>query len=409
MPELPKKLQQKIEERKNENALRSLPKSADLIDFTSNDYLGFSKNEHIFKATAQLLQKQAVFKNGATGSRLLSGNHFLYRELEKKLAVCHKAEAALVFNSGYDANQGFFSSVPQRGDIVFYDELIHASIRDGIKMGDAKSYKFKHNDLHDLRSRLERTLSTEGQGLNNINERSRIEVYIVTESVFSMNGDSPNLIAFAEYCSINRYHLIIDEAHALGIFGVNGLGLVQELGLEQKVFARIFTFGKAIGCHGAAILGSTDLKNYLVNFARSFIYTTGLPPHSIATVLSAYEFLNSSLGREERQKLKKNIDYFKLECETLTLKPFFILSDSAVHCCIIEGNSKARSIAKKIQKTGFDCRPILSPTVEKGKERLRFCLHSYNTKEEISRILRTVKENITKLQLPSEKDLGEGK
>ncbi len=397
MPELPKKLQQKIERRKNENALRSLPKSADLIDFTSNDYLGFSKNKHIFEATAQLLEKQAIFQNGATGSRLLSGNHFLYRELEKKLAVCHKAETALVFNSGYDANQGFFSSVPQRGDIVFYDELIHASIRDGIKMGDAKSYKFKHNDLHDLRSRLERTLSTERQGLSDINERSQIEVYIVTESVFSMNGDSPDLKAFTEYCSVNQYHLIIDEAHALGVFGVDGLGLVQELGLEQKVFARIFTFGKAMGCHGAAILGATDLKNYLVNFARSFIYTTGLPPHSIATVLSAYEFLNSSLGREAQQKLKKNIDYFKLECETLNLKPFFILSDSAVHCCVIEGNSKARFIAEKIQKTGFDCRPILSPTVEKGKESLRFCLHSYNTKEEISGILRTVKENITKL------------
>ncbi len=439
MPKIPKKLQQKIDARKADNAFRSLPNSIDLVDFSSNDYLGFSKNGIIFKKATEILVQQEIIQNGATGSRLLSGNHRLYLELEEKLAVYHgSSEAALVFNSGYDANIGFFSSVPQRGDVVFYDELIHASIRDGIKLGNANSYKFGHNDLKDLRARIDRVCKKRSKvddehGRNEVDERSRIEVdehgrnevtehsrseviehgrseiYIVTESVFSMDGDSPDLKALTAFCSDEGYRLIIDEAHALGVFGKNGSGLVQELGLQQKVFARIFTFGKAMGCHGAAILGATDLKNYLVNFARSFIYTTGLPPHSIATVLSAYEFLNSSLGREARQKLKKNIDYFKVECETLNLKPFFILSDSAVHCCIIEGNSKAISIAKKIRKTGFDCRPILSPTVEKGKERLRFCLHSYNTKEEISGILRTVKENITKLQLPSQRDLAEGK
>lgn len=382
MTEFPKKLMQKLAERKESNALRSLPITHKLIDFSSNDYLGFAKNENIYANTFQLLLNKGISENGATGSRLLSGNHPLYNELELELAQFCKSESALVFNSGYDANIGFFSIVPQRGDVVFFDEYIHASIRDGIKMGNAKSYKFKHNDLEDLRSKCQA-------------ERSRspkeAEFYIVSESVFSMDGDSPDLKALAKFCKNESIHLIIDEAHAIGIFGKNGGGLIQELGLEKQLFARIITFGKALGCHGAAVLGSAQLKNYLVNFSRSFIYTTGLPPHAIATIISASKFLNSEEAIAQNRLLKENISFFKKKLQTLKIETYFISSTSAIHSCIIPENNAVKSIANKLFDEGFDVKAILSPTVSEGEERLRFCLHSYNTTEEIGWMLQLLK------------------
>ncbi|MFD2563305.1 MULTISPECIES: aminotransferase class I/II-fold pyridoxal phosphate-dependent enzyme [Aquimarina] len=374
----PKKLQKKLENRKENNALRKLPEQNDLIDFATNDYIGFSGSKVIFDNAHKTLEEKGMYQNGATGSRLLSGNHELYSNTEEILANFHNVESALIFNSGYDANVGFFSSVPQRGDIIFYDELIHASIRDGITISKAKSYKFAHNDIEDLKKRLLQALP------DNESHSELIEVYIVTESVFSMDGDIPDLKAFAKLCKENNYHFIVDEAHATGVFGNQGVGLIQELELEDDVFARIHTFGKALGCHGALILGSNQLKSYLVNFARSFIYTTGLPPHSLATIEVAYKELETTL---EIEKLHKNIRFFNQKIASTHLKPLFIQSDSAIHCCIISRNEKVKKIALQIQEKGFDVKPILSPTVPEGKERLRFCLHSYNTKEEIAEVL----------------------
>jgi len=304
MPNFPKKLHQKLQERKKNHAIRSLPVSDNLVDFSSNDYLGFAENETIYANTFQLSLTKNISQNGASGSRLLSGNHPLYKELEEYLAKFHKTKSALVFNSGYDANIGFFSAVPQRTDIIFFDEYIHASIRDGIKMSNAKSYKFKHNDLEDLILGIERSR-------NAIQANENVEFYIVTESVFSMDGDSPDLKKLAEFSTKEGLHLIVDEAHAIGVFGQNGAGLVQELGIEKQLFARIITFGKALGCHGAAILGSEELKTFLINFARSFIYTTGLPPHSVATILSSYTYLSEPDGKEYGKLLQKKISIFK--------------------------------------------------------------------------------------------------
>jgi 8-amino-7-oxononanoate synthase len=371
---LPEKLHKKIKKRKDSNALRILYKQKNLIDFSSNDYLGFASAKTIFDKTHRLMIEKRMQKNGATGSRLLSGNHTLYVEAERILADVHHAEEALIFNSGYDANVGFFSSIPQRGDVIFYDELIHASIRDGMQMSNAKSYKFKHNDIEDLKFLIER----------HRNVKSDQEIYIVTESVFSMDGDSPDLKSLIAFCQKYDYHLIVDEAHAIGLFGDNGVGLLQKLRLENQVFARINTFGKALGCHGAVILGSNDLKTYLVNFCRSFIYTTSLPPHSIATIQMAYEELQYT---SEIEKLIENITFFIGELKSKHLISKFIQSNSAIHCCIISGNNNVKRVASKIQEKGFDVKPILSPTVPQGKERLRFCLHSYNSKEEISEVL----------------------
>ena len=372
---IPNALQQKLQLRTESNALRKLPIPTNGIDFSSNDYLGFAKSEEIFDATHQYLVDKNIKVNGATGSRLISGNHNLYTITEKYIAEFHQSETALIFNSGYDANLGFFSAVPQRNDIILYDELCHASIRDGIQMSHAKSYKFQHNDYEDLESLLKRFVTLSGV---------EVSVYIVTESVFSMDGDTPNMETLVSVSEKFKALLVVDEAHALGVFGEKGEGLMQSQNLQDKIFARIMTFGKGLGCHGAAILGSAGLKEYLVNFARSFIYTTGLSPHSVATVLIAYQNLNQSC---ELKKLKENISFFNQQKQLLGIKSLFVYSKSAIHSAIIPGNEKVKQIASQLQEKGFEVKAILSPTVPEGQERLRFCLHSYNTEKEMEEVL----------------------
>jgi len=378
----PKSLSSKLDQRKQNNALRKLPIPNNLIDFASNDYIGFSKNKAIFEETHQYLVATNGTQNGATGSRLLSGNHKVYLEAETYIAKFHQAESALIFNSGYDANVGFFSSVPQKGDLILYDELCHASIRDGIQLSKAKSYKFKHNDFEDLEKKI---VNFNGNSNDNFNENASV-IYIVTETVFSMDGDCPNMEELIAVSNKYNCYLVVDEAHSLGVFGENGEGLVQMLGLQEQVFARIMTFGKGLGCHGAAIVGSQELKEYLVNFARSFIYTTGLSPHSVATILVAYKHLETE--KQSIEKLRENIIHFNQEKNVLGLKPMFVRSKSAIQSAIIPGNQKVKSIANCLQEKGFDVKAILSPTVPEGQERLRFCLHSYNSAAEISEVLR---------------------
>ena len=380
MKRVPKSLISKLEQREQNNSLRKLALPNHLIDFASNDYLGFSKSEAIFNETHSYLIDNSILQNGATGSRLLSGNHKVYEDAENYIAKFHQVESALIFNSGYDANVGFFGAVPQRNDIILFDELSHASIRDGIQLSNAKSYKFQHNDFEDL-ERLIQNLKPKTQDLT--------AVFVVTESVFSMDGDTPNLEELVGICNKYNCFLIVDEAHALGVFGdpevSGGEGLVQMLGLQDAVFARIVTFGKGLGCHGAAILGSQKLVDYLINFARSFIYTTGLSPHSVATILVGYQHLETE--KEALKQLRENVIHFNQEINILGLKQLFVRSKSAIQSAIIPGNQKVKSIAHQLQEKGFDVKAILSPTVPEGQERLRFCLHSYNSKEEISEVL----------------------
>jgi 8-amino-7-oxononanoate synthase len=367
----PKNLSDKLETRRLNKSLRILPQPNGLIDFASNDYIGFSKSETIFNATHQFLLDHNIKSNGATGSRLLSGNHSLYTETENYIALFHQSESALLFNSGYDANVGFFSAVPQKGDLILYDELCHASIRDGIQLSNARAYKFRHNDFEDLELLIQRNPDT--------------LIYIVTESVFSMDGDCPNIEELITVSEKYNCYLVVDEAHALGIFGEKGEGLIQYLQLQNKIFARIMTFGKGLGCHGAAVLGSDELKSYLVNFARSFIYTTGLSPHSVATILVGYQYLEKD--KSALESLSENIIFFNQVKKMLYLSPLFIRSKSAIQSVIIPGNGKVKSIARSLQQNGLDVKAILSPTVPEGQERLRFCLHSYNTKEDITKVL----------------------
>ncbi|MBF4506110.1 pyridoxal phosphate-dependent aminotransferase family protein [Flavobacterium sp. JLP] len=375
---LPENLIQRLENRKQNNSLRQLPSFNNLVDFSSNDYIGFSKSESIFKLTHHYLVENEIIQNGATGSRLISGNHSLYQIAENFISHFHEAESALIFNSGYDANVGFFSAVPQRNDVILYDELSHASIRDGITMSNAKSYKFNHNDFEDLERLILKFPDT--------------NIYIITETVFSMDGDSPNLEELAQLSEKYNCYLVVDEAHTLGVFDEKGEGLSQYLHLHNRIFARIMTFGKALGCHGAAILGSSELKEYLINFSRSFIYTTGLSPHSVATILIAYQQLE--IEAQTIDKLRQNIILFNQQKNLLGLKPMFVRSKSAIQSAIVPGNENVKRLAQQLQDRGFDVKPILSPTVPEGQERLRFCIHSYNSEEEINQVLELLRNSI---------------
>ena len=373
---LPENLIKKLEERKQNNSLRQLPSFNNFVDFSSNDYIGFSKSETIFKSAHHYLIENDIIQNGATGSRLISGNHFLYQIAENFISEFHEAESSLIFNSGYDANVGFFSALPQRNDVILYDELCHASIRDGIVMSNAKSYKFGHNDFEDLEHLIQKF--------------SQTNIYIITETVFSMDGDSPNLEELVQLSEKYNCFLVVDEAHTLGVFGEKGEGLTQHLKLQDRIFARIMTFGKGLGCHGAVILGSTELKEYLVNFARSFIYTTGLSPHSVATILISYQHLE--IEKENIEQLRQNIVFFNQQKNLLGLKPMFVRSKSAIQSAIVPGNEKVKQLAQQLQDKGFDVKAILSPTVPEGQERLRFCIHSYNSEEEINQVLEFLRD-----------------
>jgi 8-amino-7-oxononanoate synthase len=284
--------------------------------------------------------------------------------------VFHQSAAALIFNSGYDANLGVLSCVPQKGDTIIYDSLCHASIRDGIRLSMVQPYSYIHNSVEDLEEKLQAA-----QG----------NIFVVTETVFSMDGDICPLKQLVDACKKYNAHLIIDEAHATGIIGDCGEGLVQKLQLQDEIFCRIHTFGKACGCHGAVILGSEQLKSYLVNFARSFVYSTSLPEHSVAMIQASYKTFPPM--RQEREYLKELISIFQSSNIAYGKLP----SQTPVQIVMVPGNNEVKELSEHLQQHNLDVRPILSPTVPKGKERLRVVLHAFNTKAELELLIAQLK------------------
>lgn len=372
-------LSNSLYKRQEQNALRKLVIHAGLIDFCSNDYLGFASSKELLDSSEfEISHLTTQYSNllGSTGSRLLAGNSVYAEELEKKIAGFHIAEAGLIYNSGYDANLGLFSALGQKGDTIIYDELIHASVHDGIKLSQASAFLFRHNNSTHLEERL---------------KIAKGVIYIVVESIYSMDGDEAILKEIALLCKKYNANLIVDEAHATGVTTNNGRGLVQQLNLEQEVFARIHTFGKALGCHGAIILGSDLLRNFLINFSRSFIYTTALPVKSLVAVNQSYQLLQKS--DHVIKRLQENINYFKDQLSE-NVKAQLIESNSAIQCIVVKGNDKVKNLAATLQQAGFDVRPILSPTVPKGKERLRICIHAFNTPSQIQRLCELINENV---------------
>lgn len=365
----PSNIQKLLNQRIENNSLRSLKNIFPTIDFCSNDYLGFTKIN-----TSELTVNS--LKSGSTGSRLISGNSIEIELVEKKIAKFHNAQAALIFNSGYDANLGLLSSVPQKNDLILIDELCHASIYDGIRLSNAKHFKFKHNDAIYLNELIQRHLDN----FENI--------FIVVESVYSMDGDTAPLLEFVHLKNkLKNVFLIVDEAHALGVFGKKGKGLCNKLKIENDCFARIYTYGKAMGAHGATIVGNNDLRNFLINFCRPFIYTTALPSTSINTIKNAYQLLNTT---NQIKKLNENINYFIKQSKKIK---GFIKSNSAIQSLVLGNNLKVDDLENKLAENNIYAKAIKSPTVKVGTERVRFCLHAFNTKNEIDLLIKILLES----------------
>lgn len=365
-------IQSKVEHRKSENNFRSLRIVEGLSDFYSNDYLGFASDKELQRRIEQEIKSHREHKLGSTGARLLSGNSLYAEDLEKFLAAFHQEDAALLFNSGFDANSGLLASLPYRGDTIIYDELVHASMHDGMRAGKAHSVSFAHNNLKELEALLQKAT-----GLK----------YVVVESVYSMDGDFAPLTEIAALCAQYDAGLIVDEAHATGIFGPNGAGRVVELNLQHRCIARIHTFGKAIGANGAVIVGSAALKDFLINYSRPFIFSTALPFHSLAAIQCAYRYLPEVEDR--RQHIFRLAEVFS---KNINLPQSFELIGnlSPIQSILIKGNEHVKELAQKIHLKGFDVRPILYPTVAKGKERIRLCLHSFNTEEEVINLAQAI-------------------
>lgn len=341
----------KINERQQSGLLRELTiYSEKNVDFSSNDYLGIAKKNH----------------TGSTGSRLISGNNKSILELENYFSSLVNSESALFFGSGYQANVGLIPALADRNTTIFYDELIHASLRDGIRLSDGKSFSYKHNDLVHLESRLSKV-----QG----------KKMIVAESVYSMDGDSPDLDQLMELLITYDAELIIDEAHSFGIAGENGLGMVAGKQFSSKVLATIYPLGKAVGSSGCFIAGSNILKQYLINFCRSFIYSTA---PSLTLVNEVSSQLNEVFISKNRiqliEKKKYFLNHFKSE-NVLTGENSAIVSVQYADAEVL------KNIEFLLFNKGIVVKAILYPTVAKGTERLRICFHSFNSIEEIDLLL----------------------
>ena len=301
---------------------------------------------------------------GSTGSRLISGNSKVVEGVEEKMASHFQSEAALIFNSGYDANVGLFSSLPQKGDTILYDELVHASVRDGIRLSFANSFSFRHNDTADLEKKLQKATGT---------------IFVAVESLYSMDGDIASLVEMDRLCSEYGALLIVDEAHSGGVFGKEGRGLCVESGISESVFIRLFTFGKAYGAHGAVVCCSDLVRQFLVNFARSFIYTTALPEALYTHLLNQVEASKPELLR---QQLQANISHF-----TKSIQSTLSASNSPIQVLEFSDLETCKQKAYQLQQNGFAIKAILPPTVPAGSQRLRICIHAFNNREEIDRLI----------------------
>lgn len=356
----PQHLKKDLEKRVLDNNYRRLISYPQTIDFFSNDYLGLTKNENLIS-----IIKNVPEKLGSTGSRLLSGNTDVMEKVEADLAKYYSSESALFFSSGFNANLALFSTIAQKNDTIIYDQYIHASIREGIRLSPSRSFSFKHNDYEDLEKKIQQATGS---------------VFLSIEGIYSMQGDSPNIASIMQLVEKYNVYLIIDEAHSVGILGNEAKGWSEEIPSE-KIFAKVITFGKALGFHGALITGSSILKDYLVNFSKAFIYTTAPSERDFSIIQILHEFIKNN-HISLRKPLYEWSEYFNQQTQiSKDFSPIKIISNK--DCISLQSNFLKNNIAIKL---------ITHPTVEKGNEIIRVCLHNYNTKEELDLLLKLLHE-----------------
>jgi len=352
----------RLNKRKEQQFLRQLVLRGDQIDFCSNDYLGIIRNR-------LLRNRPTGLHTGSSGTRMLSGNYRVIVETEDRIAGFHNAEAAVIFSSGYDANIGVLACVPQKGDTILFDELCHPSVKDGAKLSPAQASTFAHNDINDLKQKI---------------KDSGGNVFVFSEAVFDSDGSIAPLEELSELCTEHHAHLIINESHSIGIFGEKGEGLISELALEDAVFARIHGFGNASGCHGAVVMGSEQLKEYLLNFCNQLMHSTTLSEQTVSTIWESYKILPQLW--QEREHLKTIIGTF----QDADLAFGRIDSQTPIQHLLVPGVTEVKQLAEQILEAGYDVRPIFYPAVPAGEERLRIVLHSFNTRGEVSWLIQAI-------------------
>lgn len=349
----------------------SLPTGIDLI---SNDYLGLSRDPRLRESVLKALETGAAM--ASAGSRLLSGNTRIWEELEAEFAAFADAEDALFFSSGYAANVGLLASLLRPEDTVFSDSSNHASLIDGIRLSGARKFIFPHLDLNYLEDHLR--IQSNGLG----------EKYIVVESLFSMEGDRAPLQELAELAERYGAALILDEAHAVGVFGPEGRGLLAEAGLSDAALAVVFTCGKALASCGAFITCSQILKQFLVNHARTFIFSTALPPYIAHQIRAA---LNLARGAEEQREHLQNLAQ-TLRARLSDMGLDTGLSDSQIVPVILGANEAAIRAAETLKRAGFAIRAIRPPSVPVGTARLRISMNATLSSGTIERIAQALGE-----------------
>ncbi|MDD5006279.1 MAG: 8-amino-7-oxononanoate synthase [Candidatus Omnitrophica bacterium] len=372
-----------LEEKRLRRQLKTLESQQDswfvvdgkrVLNLCSNNYLGLANDKRIKKASISAIKKYGC---GSGASRLVCGNMILHKELEEKIAKFKKTESALVFNSGYTANLGIISALVGRGDVVFCDKLNHASIIDAIILSRTELRRYPHKDSFTLEELIKKS--------ENFNKK-----LIVTDSVFSMDGD---IAALKDLINLSKKYnclLMIDEAHATGVLGKNGRGALEYLGLENEKenIIQMGTLSKAFGGFGAYVCGSKDLIEYLINKSRAFIYTTALPPAVIAANIKALEIVQSS--KNLRIKLKKNISFFK---NGLKFLGFSVTDDETPIIPLIIGDAKlTMEFSKKLFKERIFVQGIRPPTVPQGLARLRITLMATHTKKDLEFALAKIKK-----------------
>ena len=347
----------------------------EMLNFSSNDYLDLSRHRHVMDCAREALDQYGI---GATASRLVSGTLPIHEELEARLAKEKGYEAALVFGSGYMANAGTIPVLAGRNDLIFADKLVHASMIDACKLSGAKLVRFAHNDVQALGRRLEQFPAPNNRRL------------IITESVFSMDGDIAPLAEIAALAKKHDAMLMVDEAHASGTFGPNGAGLVRELGLENSVTVSMGTMSKAMAGYGGFVACSKNLRNLLVSSARAFIYTTAPPPASIGAALGIMDVLESSprLGAI----LQANAAYFRSLLHAANLDT--LQSQSQIIPIVMGENDKAVSISRKLRDQGIIASAIRPPTVPAGSARLRLSITLAHHVDDLDRAAEQIIETI---------------
>lgn len=338
-------------------------KGKKLLNLSSNNYLNFADNKKITQEFLDFAGDKYSF--GSASARLLTGTLPIYKELEDLLSNLYNKEATLLYNSGYHANVGISSAINEKGDVIFSDKLNHASIIDGMRLSDGKFFRFPHNNME----ALEKLLIRERKNYKN--------AFIITESVFSMDGDIEDLKKIVELKKKYNCIMIIDEAHAFGVFGEKGLGVAEELNIINDVDLIVGTFGKSVGSMGAFVTGSKTMIDFLINKSRSFIFSTALPPINIAFTkwIIETQFPKTKNKRKNMLSIAKNMG-----------------SDSQIIPVVIGGNKETVDLCEVLFHNGYFTLPIRPPTVPTGTSRLRLSLTSEIKEKELTILKEKINE-----------------